>query len=244
MTMMPPSWALADSAWRSASARTFLGRSMAWLRTTGPNARPPPRKMLTRAEPWRALPVPFWRYIFLPVRQISARFLTLWVPRCRFASCHTMQRWMRSVRGVSPKIASDSSTEPAASPASVVTFSSMSRSLGRRRFGRRGALRRHRRFAFATRQPELAGLRHRIGQPLLHGIAHGDPAALGARHRAFHQDEAALDVGLHHLEIERGDTLDAEMAGHLLVLEGLARVLATAGRAVRAVRDRHAVRCP
>src|SRR3954471_13503966 len=199
MTMIPPSCALADSAWRKASARTFLGRSMAWLRTTGPNARPPPRKRLARPEPWRALPVPFWRYIFLPVRLISARFLTLWVPRCRFASCHTMQRWMRSVRGVSPKIASGSSTEPAASPASVVTFSSMSRPLcRRRRLGCRLA-------AIAAGQPELARLRHGIGQSLLHGIAHGDPAALGARHRAFHQDEATLDVGLHHLQIERGD---------------------------------------
>ena len=28
---------------RSASLRTFLGRSLAWLRTTGPNALPPPR---------------------------------------------------------------------------------------------------------------------------------------------------------------------------------------------------------
>src|SRR5262249_17781192 len=44
-----------------------------------------------------------------------------------------------------------------------------------------------------------------------------------------------------HLEIERGDALDAHVAGHLLVLEGLAGILAAAGRAVRAVRDRHAV---
>ncbi len=78
---MPPSLALAESACLSASARTFLGSSMAWLRGVGPNERPPPRNRLTRAEPWRAEPVPFCRYIFLPVRMISARFLTSWVPR-------------------------------------------------------------------------------------------------------------------------------------------------------------------
>jgi hypothetical protein len=35
-----------------------------------------------------------------------------------------------------------------------------------------------------------------------------------------------------HFQILRGDVVDAEMAGHLLVLEGLARILAVAGRAV------------
>src|SRR5215211_3784439 len=152
-----------------------------------------------------------------------------------------MQRWIRSVRGVRPKIASESVTEPAAVPSRVVTFTSMSRSSLRRRLWRRALLRRAicRR---GTRQPKLAGLWHRIGQFLLHGVAHGDPAAFGARHRAFHQDEAALDVGLHHLEIERGHPLDAHMAGHLLVLEGLAGILPAASRAVRAVRDRYAVR--
>ena len=47
----PPSLAFADSACLSASARTFFGRSWAWLRTTGPKARPPPRNCGTRAEP-------------------------------------------------------------------------------------------------------------------------------------------------------------------------------------------------
>ena len=50
-TMMPPSLALAESACLSASARTFFGRSIAWLRGTGPNERPPPRNRLTLAEP-------------------------------------------------------------------------------------------------------------------------------------------------------------------------------------------------
>ena len=89
---MPPSLALADSACRSASARTFFGRPISWLRTTGPKARPPPRNCGTRAEPWRAPPVPFWAYIFLPVRQMSARFFTAWVPARRLASCQMTQR--------------------------------------------------------------------------------------------------------------------------------------------------------
>src|SRR5262245_52865874 len=237
-TMMPPSLALAESACLSASARTFFGRSMAWLRGVGPNERPPPRNRLTRAEPWRAEPVPFCRYIFLPVRLISARFLTSWVPRWRLASCQVTQRCRMSARGSSPKIASDSVTSPAAWPSRVVTFSSMSRALLLFGWSLVGLGRRS--FRFLNRA-ELARLRRLLRQWLLDGVAHGDPAALVARHGAFNQDEPALDVGLHHLEIERGDALDAHVAGHLLVLESLARILPTAGRTVRAVRDRHAV---
>src|SRR5690606_14815851 len=66
--------------------------------------------------------------------------------------------------------------------------------------------------------------------------------ALGTRDRALHHDEAALDVGPDDLEVLRGHAFLAEMAGHLLALEHLAGVLALAGRAVRAVRHRHAVR--
>src|SRR5216684_1971335 len=91
-TMRSSLFAFAESACLSASARTFFGRPISWLRTCGPKARPPPRNCGTRAEPWRALPVPFCAYIFLPVRQISARFFTLWVPARRLASCQTMQR--------------------------------------------------------------------------------------------------------------------------------------------------------
>src|SRR5262249_43551788 len=84
-TRMPPSLALADKACLSASARTFFGRSIAWLRGVGPNERPPPRKRLTRAEPWRAGPGPLCRYIFFPVRGISARVFASCVPRRRLA---------------------------------------------------------------------------------------------------------------------------------------------------------------
>src|SRR5262245_48726541 len=238
-TMMPPSLALADSACLRASARTFFGRSMAWLRGVGPNDRPPPRNRLTRAEPWRAEPVPFCRYIFLPVRWISARFLTSCVPRWRLASCQRTQRCRMSGRGSSPKMASGSSIEPASLPSSDMIVSCMSRALlpsrctalGGRRLGRPAG------GGSRFRQAELAGLGRILRQLLFDCVAQRDPAALGAGHRALDQDQPALDVGLHHLEIERGDPLDPHVAGHLLVLEGLARVLPPAGGADRAVRD-------
>jgi len=53
--------AFADSACFSASARTFFGSSMAWLRGFGPKALPPPLNSGARRLPWRARPVPFCR---------------------------------------------------------------------------------------------------------------------------------------------------------------------------------------
>src|SRR6201996_3062848 len=197
ITTRSPSLALADSACLSASARTFFGRSVACERTTGPKARPPPRNCGTRAEPWRAPPVPFCLYIFLPVRQISARPLALCVPAWRLLSCHCTQRAMMSWRGSRPKISSDRLTEPAALPSRVVTFSSISRALLRRLCFRRRLV--------AIGDFELAGLRRVLVQRLLHGVAHPDPATLGAGNGAFDQDQAALDVGLNDTQIERGD---------------------------------------
>src|SRR6201997_2953423 len=139
---------------------------------------------------------------------------------------------MMSLRGSRPKISSESWTEPAALPSRVVTFSSISRALLRRlRF--RGLL--------TACDLELAGLRRFLRQRLLHGVAHPDPAALGAGNGAFDQDQPALDVGRDHAQVERGDPVDAHVAGHLLVLPGLAGVLTAAGRTDRTVRDRHAV---
>src|SRR6516165_9212834 len=231
ITTRSPSLALAESACLRASARTFFGRSVACERTTGPKARPPPRNCGTRAEPWRAPPVPFCLYIFFPVRQISARPLVLCVPAWRLLSCHCTQRAMISARGSRPKISSERLIEPAALPSRVVTFSSISRPFLRRR-----------RFLTLLGDLELAGLRRVLGQRPLHGVAHPDPAALGARHGAFDQDQAARDVGLHHAQIERGDAIDAHVARHLLILPGLAGILTAAGRTDRAVRNRHTVR--
>src|SRR3989304_4729085 len=76
---------------------------------------------------------------------------------------------------------------------------------------------------------------------LLHRLAHGGPAPLRARHRAFDQQKATLDIDLRDLEIERGHAVDAHVAGHLLVLEGLARILTATCRTNGAVRHRHPV---
>src|SRR6478609_5789821 len=119
---------------------------------------------------------------------------------------------MMSLRGSRPKIASDSWTEPASLPSRVVTFSSISRTL----------LLGHSLGGALAGNLELAGLRGFLRQRLLHRIAHRDPAALGARNGAFDEDQAALDVGLHNAQIERGDAIDTHVTGHLLVLEGLA----------------------
>src|SRR6202163_4120211 len=144
-----------------------------------------------------------------------------------------MQRARISLRGSRPKISSESWTEPAALPSSVVTFNSISRAL---LLGRRcGSL------LAVLGQPELAGLRRVFWQRLLHGVAHRDPSALGAGNGAFDQDQAARDVGLHHAQIERGDAIDAHVTGHLLVLEGLAGILTSAGRTDRTMRYRDAV---
>src|SRR5262245_44237981 len=144
---------------------------------------------------------------------------------------------MRSARGSSPKISSESSTEPEDLPSKDWTFSSMSRALLLNlRAGRRWL------FGAGLGQTELAGLRRILRQRLLHGITHRDPAALGAGHRALNQDQAAINVGLHDLQIERGHPIDTHVAGHLLVLEGLAGILTAAGRADRTVRDRDTVR--
>src|SRR3954470_19232799 len=128
-------------------------------------------------------------------------------------------------------MASDSWTEPASLPSRVLTFSSISRALLRSRRFRR----------LLARDLELAGLRSFLRQRLLDGVAHRDPAALGAGNGAFDQDQAALDVGLHHAQIERGDAIDTHVPGHLLVLERLAGILASAGRTDRTMRYRDAV---
>src|SRR6187402_3720716 len=135
-----------------------------------------------------------------------------------------------SWRGSRPKMASESWTEPASLPSRVVTFNSISRPLlpGRS-------------LGFATRNLELAGLRSFLRQRLLDGVAHADPAALGAGNGAFDEDQATLDIELNDSKVERGDAVDTHVAGHLLVLPGLAGVLTATGRTDRAVRDRHAV---
>src|SRR3954468_21656690 len=138
---------------------------------------------------------------------------------------------MMSLRGSRPKMASESCTEPASLPSRVVTFSSISRAL---LLGRRLGL-------LTTDNPELAGLRRFLRERLLDGITHRNPSALGAGNGALDEDQAALDVRLHHTQVQRGDAVDTHMTGHLLVLEGLAGILTSAGRTDRTMRNRHTV---
>src|SRR5690606_29821812 len=83
-----------------------------------------------------------------------------------------------------------------------------------------------------------------LGGRLLHRVLDHDPGALGAWNRTLDHDQATFHVGLDDLDVLRGDATIAHMARHLLVLEGLTRVLTTTGRTDRAVRNRHAVRRP
>src|ERR1700738_1676227 len=140
---------------------------------------------------------------------------------------------MMSLRGSRPKMASESWTEPASLPSRVVTFSSISRAL---LLGRR-----FRCLLGSASNLELAGLRSFLRQRLLHGVTHRDPSALGAGNGAFDEDQAALDVGLHDAQIERGNAIDAHVTRHLLVLEGFAGILTSAGRTDRTMRNRHTV---
>src|SRR5580698_865676 len=141
---------------------------------------------------------------------------------------------MISVRGSSPKISSDNVTEPESLPSRPVTFSSMSRTP-------RVLANRNRRRRRVVGHLELAWLRRTVRQLFLHRVPHRDPAAFDARNGAFDHDQAALYIGLNYFQIERGDPVDAEMTRHLLVLEGLARILAATGRTDRTMRNRHAV---
>ena len=88
---------------------------------------------------------------------------------------------------------------------------------------------------------QAGGERHGLELRNLDRVLDQQPAALRAGHGALHENEAALDVGADHFQILLGAVAGAHVAGHLLVLEDSARILALAGRAVRTVRDRDAV---
>src|SRR5216684_3344117 len=244
-TISLPSAALADRAVGSASLRTFFGRSLAWLRTTGPNALPPPRNCGAASLPWRARPVPFWAYIFLAVAVISERPLVLWVPCWRRDSCHTTQRCRMSWRTGTPNTASARSISPALPPSMVLTAIFMispcrsgcrSGSIGRRFAGPR--LRRGGHFGGLA---QAGRIRRILRAGALGGVLDDDVAAARAGNGARHQQQALVVVGGDDLEVLRGHALVAVVARHLLAREGTAGILAVAGRAVAAVRDRHAV---
>src|SRR5205814_7051363 len=75
-------WRLEIAA-RMADFRTFFGTWYSWSRIFGAIALPPPTHWLARMEPWRARPVPFCLYGFLPPPETSERFFTPTVPARR-----------------------------------------------------------------------------------------------------------------------------------------------------------------
>src|SRR5215470_230600 len=192
-----PSAALADSAARSASLRTFFGRSLAWLRTTGPKALPPPRNCGAASLPWRARPVPFWAYIFFAVAVTSERPLVLCVPCWRRDSCHTTQRCRMSLRTGTANTPSASSISPALPPSMVLTAIFMFPSLSRRAFSRR-RFRRRRRGGSLAQAGRVRGI---LGAGALGGVLDDDVAAARTRHGAGNQQQAVLVVGRDDLEV-------------------------------------------
>src|SRR5690606_38594405 len=75
----------------------------------------------------------------------------------------------------------------------------------------------------------------------LDGVANQKPSVLRAGHRALDEDQAANRVGADDLEALLRALAIAHVAGHLLVLEDLARILALPGRTVGTVADRPAL---
>jgi hypothetical protein len=110
----PPS--LAVSAPRSARRFILRGRRWAYERGWGPKTTPPPVKCGARREPWRARPVPFWRYGFLPPPATSPRVFVSLVPSRRPASCAVTTWCMTAALTGAAKSSSESSTVPIASP--------------------------------------------------------------------------------------------------------------------------------
>src|SRR5215470_6168993 len=66
--------------------------------------------------PWRALPVPFWRYGFLPVPRTSDTRSELCVPARALARCHFTASQRRCSFTSAPQIASSRSMSPTVAP--------------------------------------------------------------------------------------------------------------------------------
>src|SRR6185437_3368862 len=186
----------------------------------------PPRNCGERSEPWRARPVPFCAQGFLVVPEISPTCLVLCVPARRLASCQLMTRARISRRTTgNPKTSSARSISPDSLFSRLVTFSFIS--------GPRLRL---------LRFPQCRRERQILGRRTLCRILHQHVGAVVTGNRADHEDQAALGIGSEDFQILRRDTLNAIMAGHLLVLEGLAGILALTSRTMATMRNRDAVR--
>src|SRR5271165_4590015 len=134
---------------------------------------------------------------------------TLCVPARRLASCQWITRAMMSTRGSAAKISSGSSALPTAFASKSTTSNFIDLALQRRGIG-------------GIRRPRL-----------LDRIAHQHVAALGTGDRAAHEDKVTFRVHTRDLQVKGGHALLAEMASHLLVLEGLAGILTVTGRTKR-----------
>src|SRR6185295_15885451 len=117
-----PSFAFDDSAIFRPRARTFLLRLDVKSRTRGPCALPPPTKIGALRSPWRAVPPPFWRPNFLPVRLTSLRSRAARAGARRLISCQVTTRWRMSARGSTAKISSLSSMSPPLPASRVCTL--------------------------------------------------------------------------------------------------------------------------
>src|SRR3982751_2074164 len=117
-----PDWALDDTAILRPGVRIFLLRDGLKSRTRGPCALPPPMKIGARRSPWRAVPPPFWRPNFLPVRATSERSRAARAVPRRFSSCQVTTRCRMSARGSTPKMSSLSSMSPPALASRVCTL--------------------------------------------------------------------------------------------------------------------------
>src|SRR5699024_7444585 len=76
----------------------------------------PPANCGARIEPWRARPVPFWRYGLAPPPRTSERVLVLCVPRRAAASWATTTWWISGTLTCTSKTSAGSSTVPEAEP--------------------------------------------------------------------------------------------------------------------------------
>ena len=77
-----------------------------------------------------------------------------------------------------------------------------------------------------------------------HRIGDTDVAVPGAWNRALNQDQAPFRIGADDHQVLGGDGDVAHLAGHLLALEYLARVLALAGGPLGTVTDRNPMGSP
>src|SRR5690348_1080240 len=152
-----------------------------------------------RIEPARARPVPFCRHGFLPPPEMNPRVLVEAVPARRLAICILTASYKIDLSPVRPKTAPATSISPtrsrAAEKSGTLTASGVSagpRYLPRSAIGR-------------LRRPAVA---------LLGRVTHDHRRAVGAGHRARHQDRIVVGQNFEHPQIEHRGALVAQLPRH------------------------------